>query len=175
MKIFIWIFCFISLICFSKDSGEIHYSIVGMNFYYDYDVIKIMVPNWLSKDDLIEQTKRVLIWPDEPPPHKKTYVYIFKETDQIADYSNTYATYIPNKGFLWNLENWEPTIFKDEIPTERELIIYSALMDSIFKNGSTLDNIEVRKKISNSFNISVPRLDSIYTKVKYWLYKNPQN
>lgn len=154
-----------------EDSLEVQFSIVGMNFYADHNVIKIRVPAWLKSSELIPQIKRSVVWPGEPPPAKLTYIYVFKETDQIGEKSKTGATYIPGKGFRWSLSDWQPAEIPEGIPTERDLGIYNHFIETILTEGSSLDNQDAKKKVARLHNISIAELDSIYSWVKYWLAK----
>ena len=153
---------------YTQDSLEIRYSIIGMEFHNDFDIIKVKVPNWLTTSELIAQLKRIIIWPGEPLPKKKVYIYVFKDTDQIGDVSNTGCVYIPGKGFQWNLNEWTPEPLNIVTPTDRDLLIYNSLADSIIKKGSTMNNRKIRQEIVRQFNISLRELDSICVRVKYW-------
>jgi len=155
----------------TQDSLKIRYSIIGMEFHNDFDIIKVKVPNWLSTSELMAQLRRIIIWPGEPLPKKKVYIYAFKDTDQIGDISKTGCVYIPGKGFRWDLDEWTPEPINLVIPTDRELLIYNALTDSIIKKGSTLNNREIRQEIARQFNMSLKELDSICVRVKYWWNK----
>lgn len=169
MKIIFLILISIPLFCVAQDSLNIRYSIVQMEYQPTKDIIKIKVPGWLKTSELMEQIRRVVIWPNEPLPKKKTYVYVFKETDQLGTTSRTGAVYIPDYGFLWDLREWEPDDKLYHSPTARELLIYYALVDSIITRGATLDNTRIRHQISRQFSISVGQLDTLYSRVKYWL------
>ncbi|MEJ2637434.1 MAG: hypothetical protein P8184_19370 [Calditrichia bacterium] len=163
-----------SLLCFAQDSLKIHYSIVQMEFHGDHDVIKIKVPNWLKTSELISQLKYIVQWPGDPPPRKKIYVYVFKETDPIGSQSRTGCVYTPGKGFLWDLRNWNPEEFSSEAPSDSEINIYNTFVDSLLANGITSSNQKVKEKIARLYDISVSRLDSIYVKVRYWWENGPQ-
>jgi hypothetical protein len=152
-----------------QDSSKVQYAIVGMSFYSDYDVVKIKVPPWLLTSELMEQIKLSVLGPSSALPEKITYVYVFKETDQVGDISSTGAVYLPGKGFSWCLSAWSAQDLPDQIPSEKDLEIYYTLIDQIVKNGSTLDNLEIRKQVSQEYSISVSELDSIYSWVKYWV------
>jgi len=152
----------------TQDSLGIKYAIIGMKFYDSYDVIKVKIPNYLTKNQLMDQLEHVLFWPGDPPPKKKTHIYVFKETDQIEDISEVGCTYLPRKGFTWNLECWEPEPIEFTIPTERELLIYNTLTDTLITTGLTLNNERIRKEIAWKFGISLHELDSIHMRVKYW-------
>jgi hypothetical protein len=158
----------------AQDSLEYQYSIVGMEFYADHDVIKIKVPPWLKTSEVISQIKAVLFWPDRPAPEKTTYVYVFKETDQIGETSNTGAVFFPDKGFLWSLSDWSPAKIPEQTPSEKDLYIYYSLTDRIIEQGSSFSNIEVKKEIARQYHISTSTVDSIYTFVKYWLSSKQQ-
>ena len=154
-----------------QDSLQIQYAIVGMAFHEDHDIIKIKVPPWIKTSDLMLQIKRVVIWPGEPPPDKKTYVYVFKETDQVGDISQTGAIYTPEKGFIWNLSSWTPIQTPSGTPTTKDLEIYYDLIDHIIQDGSSLENRKIRASIAGKYFLTLPELDSIYVYVKYWLGK----
>ncbi|MBN2366211.1 MAG: hypothetical protein EH225_09490 [Calditrichaeota bacterium] len=159
------------LLLFPQDSLEIKYSIVGMNFYHDHDVIKLKVPSWLSSSELILQIKRSIMWPGEPPPRKTTYIYVFKETDQIGDVSRTGAVYIPEKGFIWSLSGWDPLEPPNTPPSEEDLRLYYYFIDRVIQNGSTLNNSRIRSQIAHEYSLTLAELDSICSWVKYWLMK----
>jgi hypothetical protein len=160
--------------CYSQDSLDIHYSIVGMKFYSDHDVIKIKVPPWLKSSEVMFQIKKAIQWPGEPPPRKKTYIYVFKETAQVGEASQTGAVYIPGKGFIWSLSDWKPIEPPDRRPSENDLNIYYTFIDRIIQNGSSLDNTRIRREVAQEFHLSVAELDSIYSWVKYWLGKKQE-
>ncbi len=159
---------------FSQDSLNVRYSIVGMNFYSDHDVIKIKVPPWLKSSELMFQIKKAILWPGEPPPHKRTYIYVFKETAQVGEASQTGAVYIPGKGFIWSLSDWKPTEPPDLSPSAKDLDIYYTFIDRIIRNGSSLHNDRIRRDVAEEFQLSVAELDSIYSWVKYWLEKKQE-
>ena len=161
-------------ILIAQDSLEYQYSIVGMAFYSDHDIIKIKVPPWLKTSEVIFQIKSVLFWPDRPAPEKRTYVYVFKETDQIGEASKTGAVFYPDKGFLWSLSDWAPAKIPDQIPSEKDLNIYYSLTDRIIEQGSSFNNLEIKKEIAKQYYISTSTVDSIYTFVKYWLSSKQQ-
>jgi hypothetical protein len=152
----------------TQDSLGIKYSIIGMRFYNNYDVIKVKIPNWLTKSQLMYQLKSVLFWPGDPPPKKKTHIYVFKETDQVSDISDVGCTYSPQNGFTWNLECWEPETIEFTVPSERDLLIYNTLTDTLITAGLTLSNEKIRTEIACKFGITLHELDSIYMRVKYW-------
>jgi len=153
----------------TPDSLKIQYAIVGIYFNEDHDIIKIKVPPWLQTSDLMFQIKRAVIWPGEPAPTKLTYIYVFKETDQVGDVSQTGAVYTPGKGFKWSLSSWQPTPKPSGIPTEKDFEIYYVLIDRILQDGATLGDQELRSKVASEFSLTLNELDSIYTFVKYWL------
>ena len=157
--------------CHSQDSIAYSYSIVGMAFYEDHDIIKIKVPPYLKTSELVTQIRRVLFWPGSSPPSKKTFIYIFKETDQIGESSRTGAIYTPDEGFIWNLSDWKPAKITNSSPTESDFAVYYSLIDQIIENGSSLDNIMVKKRVAGEYNLSIYQLDSIFSAVKYWLSK----
>jgi len=152
-----------------QDSTRIQYAIVGMSFYGDHDVVKIKVPPWLLTSELMEQIKLSILGPSSTFPLKKTYIYVFSETDQVGDISSTGALYTPGKGFLWSLSEWTTKDVPDTIPSEKDLEIYYTLIDRIVKDGSTLDNLEIRKQVAAEFSMSIAQLDSVYSWVKYWV------
>ena len=152
-----------------QDSLQIQYSIVGMYFHEDHDVIKIKVPPWIKTSDLMLQIKRAVLWPGEPPPDKKTYIYVFKETDQVGDVSQTGAVYTPKKGFVWNLSSWKPTQMPEGIPTERDFEIYYYLIDRIIRDGLNFGDRKIRSAVAKEHSLTLSELDSIYVFVKYWL------
>ena len=158
----------------AQDSLEYQYSIVGMAFYADHDIIKIKVPPWLKTSEVISQIKAVLFWPDRPAPKKTTYVYVFKETDQIGETSSTGAVFFLDKGFLWSLSGWVPAKIPEQIPSEKDLNIYYSLTDRIIEQGSSFNNLELKREIAKQYNISTGTVDSIYTFVKYWLSSKQQ-
>ena len=167
-RIGISVFCLWQL-SLAQDSSKVQYAIIGMSFYGDYDVVKIKVPPWLLTSEVMEQIKLSILGPSSALPEKMTYVYVFKETDQVGDTSSTGAVYLPGKGFSWSLSRWSAQNFPNQIPTEKDLEIYYTLIDQIVKNGSTLDNLRIRKQVSRQYSITVSELDSIYSWVKYWL------
>jgi hypothetical protein len=152
------------------DTLDIRYEIISQKYLPRHNIIKIKIPPYLSTQEVMEQIRLVLQWPGDPPPQKITIVYIFKETDQIGDSSQTGAIFIPGQGFTWKLNDWKPIEFPLVEPTLQEKIIYNTLLDSMFTQGITDHNLEIKKKIAQQFNISVSKLDSIYFKVKYWMY-----
>ncbi len=152
----------------SWDTLNIRYEIFSQKYFQDKNIIKIKVPPYFSTSEVMEQIKLALQWPGDPPPQKITTVYVFKETDQIGDSSQTGATFIPGVGYIWNLKDWKPIEFPLEEPTQLEKVIYNAFLDSIFAYGLSTHNIEIKKKVAKQFNIKVTKLDSIYFKVKYW-------
>ncbi len=166
----------IALLFFFWHSGiaqcppDVQYRIVQMEFNADYDVIKIKVPPWLKTHEVMEQIRLAVRWPGEPPPKKKVIVYVFRECDTVGTPSATGAVYLPEVGFLWALKDWHPQKPDRLEPSQQEIGIYNAYMDSILSRGATLDNLEVRRDIARQFRISPSRLDSIYLKVKCWWY-----
>jgi hypothetical protein len=155
----------------SQDTLEINYSIVGMTFREKYDVVKIQVPPWLGAADLKIQIKHSIHWPGDPPPQKLTYIFVFKETDQIGDTSDTGAIYSPKTGFQWRLQNWKPTKIPDSTPSNFDLTVYNTLIDRIIREGSTFNNIEIRSQVATDFDLTVTQMDSICSLVKFWLGK----
>ncbi len=158
----------------AQDSLQVEYSIVSMNFYHDHDEIKIKVPAWLKSSDLVFQIKRSILWPGEPPPQKRTYIYVFKETAQIGDVSSTGAVYIPGKGFIWSLSEWDPVDPPEGHPSEQDLNIYYSYIDRVIQQGSSLNNNRIRSQIAMDNAITISELDSIYSWVKYWLHKKKE-
>jgi hypothetical protein len=152
-----------------QDSTKIQYAIVGMSFFSDHDVVKIKVPPWLLTSELMEQIKLSILGPSSTFPLKKTYIYVFSETDQVGDISSTGAMYTPGKGFSWSLSKWNARAVPDQIPSEKDFEIYYSLIDRIVKDGSTLDNLEIRKQIAEEYLLSISQVDSIYSWVKYWV------
>jgi hypothetical protein len=153
----------------ADDSLEYSYSIVGMEFYGDHDIIKIKVPPWLKTSELIPQIKRVLFWPGGPPPTKKTYIYVFKETDQTGNSSHTGAIYIPGTGFIWELSDWEPAKIPEGNPTSKDFEVYYEFVDQIVQTGLSFGNTNVKEKVAAEYNLTLTELDSIYSFVKYWI------
>jgi hypothetical protein len=151
-----------------RDTLDIRYEIVGHLYLQDKEIIKIKVPPFLSTAEVMEQVKLVLQWPGDPPPEKLTSVYVFRETDPVGEISTTGASFIPGKGIAWSLSGWKPLELSLSEPTIREKIIYNALLDTLFARGVPIDNMEIKKEIANTFGLTVPILDSIYFKVKYW-------
>jgi hypothetical protein len=167
-----WLYIFSTFnMCHAQDSLDYSYSIVGMAFFEDHDIIKIKVPPWLKTSELVSQIKRILFWPGSPPPHKKTYIYVFKETDQTGESSNTGAIYIPQKGFIWKLSEWKPSKIPDTVPSRSDFSVYYSLIDQIIESGSSLDDTEVKQRVATNHNLTLYQLDSIYSVVKYWLSK----
>ncbi|UCF64492.1 MAG: hypothetical protein JSW33_01300 [bacterium] len=165
---FIWVFPILAQTG-TADSLKIQYAIVGIYFDEDHDIIKIKVPPWLKTSDLMSQIRMAVIWPGEPAPKKTTYIYVFKETDQVGDVSQTGAVYTPGKGFKWCLTSWQPTPEPSGIPTEKDFEIYYVLIDRILQQGATLGDQELRSEVAGEFSLTLSELDSIYTFVKYWL------
>jgi hypothetical protein len=154
---------------FPQDSLKIQYAIVGMQFHEDRDILKIKVPPWLKTSDLMAQIRRAVWWPGNPPPKKKTYVYVFKETDQVGETSKTGAVYMPNQGFHWNLASWKPTQMPGGVPTQNDFALYYYLIDKIIQDGSNFGEQEIRSLVAKEYSLTVKELDSIYVFVKYWL------
>lgn len=150
------------------DTLNIRYEIISQGFSDTEDVIKIRVPPYLSTAEVMEQIKLALQWPGDPPPRKLTRIYVFKDTDQVGDSSQTGAVYIPGKGYVWNLAGWKPIAFPLQDPSLLEKVIYNTLLDSIFAHGASTHNLEIKEKVARKFDITVSKLDSIYWKVKYW-------
>lgn len=168
MKRIIPFLLFFLINCPAQDSLDIFYSIVQMESHTDHDVIKIKVPCWLKTSELIPQLKRVVCWPGDPPPRKIIYVYVFKETDSIGSSSKTGCIYVPGKGFLWDLREWKPDLQPITVPTDSEIAIYTALVETIIQKGATIDNREIREEIARRYHLSLGQLDSIYSRVKRW-------
>jgi len=167
------IFCFRSTAeAQSEDSLSIQYSIVGMMFYGDHDVLKIKVPPWMKSSELVFQIKKAVIPDERFPPTKKTYIYVFKETDQVGATSKTGAVYFPGRGFRWDLKDWRPTLFPDTIPTDKDFKIYDDFIETIIQDGLTLSNIESRRKVAVKYQITLAQLDSICAYVKFWLNRH---
>lgn len=172
MKTVLYILAVLPYLCFSQDTLDIQYSIVGMSFYQKYDIIKIKVPPWLKSSELIKQIKRCVIPPESNPPHKITYIYVFKETDQIGATSKTGAIYIPSEGFRWDLNEWKPISFPNTNPSDMDFEIYYDLVDTIIREGLTLTNLHSRQEVAKKYLITLAQLDSIYSFVKFWLKNN---
>lgn len=175
MRRLIFIFLLFLGFCLAQQKPERQYSIIQLEFSEEYDVIKVKVPNWLTTSELMEQLRKVLIWPGEQPPTKKTYIYVFKETDQIGARSTTGCVYIPGKGFRWDLRYWHPEMRVTAQPTEDEIEIYNTFVECLLRNGFTFDNQRVRQQIANRYHISVARLDTIYTRVLHWWQTAPRD
>ncbi len=118
----------------------------------------------------MEQIRLAVYWPGEPPPNKKTIVYVFRECDTVGTPSAIGAVYLPGIGFLWALKDWHPEKISSTEPSEQEMAIYNAYVDTILTRGATLDNLKIRRDIARQFRISPTRLDSIYLRVKCWWY-----
>lgn len=151
-----------------QDTLDIRYEIIGQNFHTDETVKKIQLPPYLSTPEVMEQIKLSVQWPGDPPPEKKTVIYVFKETDKIGAESKTGAIYVPGKGYKWFLNDWTPIEISLIEPTVMEKLIYNTLLDSMFARGMTIHNEEIKDKIAKQFDLTVSKLDSIYLKVKYW-------
>jgi len=152
-----------------QDTLDICYEIITQEFNSDETIVKIKLPPYLSTPEVMEQIKLAVQWPGDPPPEETTVVYIFKETDKVGVESKTSAIYVPGKGYKWFLNDWIPTEIHLQEPTVMEKLIYNTLLDSMFAQGLTMDNnMEIKDKIAKQFNMTVPKLDSIYFKVKYW-------
>jgi hypothetical protein len=139
-----------------------------MTFFDKYDVVKIQVPPWMEATELKIQIRHSILWPGDPPPKKLTYIYVFKETDQIGDTSTTVAIYTPKRGFQWRLQNWKPAKFPDRVPSDFDFTVYNTLIDRIIKEGSTFNNREIRTQVAKDFDLTVTQMDSIYSWVKFW-------
>jgi hypothetical protein len=152
----------------SQDTLDIRYEIISQKFHTDETIVKIKLPPYLSTGEVMEQIKLAVQWPGEPPPEKLTYIYVFRDANQIGDSSRTGATYVPGKGFVWQLTEWEPIEFPHKEPTQLEKVIYNTLLDSMFAHGLSMHNVKIKEKVAKKFDITVSKLDSIYFKVKYW-------
>ncbi len=172
--IFVWLLAQ-PLVGFSQktsmwDTLNIQYQIVYQDYGPFYNTIKIMVPPFLTTAELMEQIRLMLFFPGTDPPKRKTYVYVFKETDPLGTESRTGCVYKPGKGFLWDLRDWYPDSTWLTAPSDREICIYNCYLDTLFKYGiPPLDSTtELEQKVARQFGITVSRLDSIYYKVKFW-------
>lgn len=151
-----------------QDTLNICYEIITQEFNTDETIIKIKLPPYLSTPEVMQQIKLVVQWPGDPPPKETTIVYIFKETDKVGAESKTGAIYTPHKGYRWFLNDWTPVDIHLVEPTVMEKVIYNTLLDSMFAQGMTMDNVKIKSKIAKQFNVTLSKLDSIYLKVKYW-------
>lgn len=156
-----------------SDSVQIRYEIVEMQFLGDHNLIKIKVPDFLTTSQVMEQCKLVVFWPGQPPPQKPIYIYVFRDSDPVGSTSKTGCVYLPGKGFRWDLRDWHPDRSLYGTPTERELKIYYSYIDTLIKEGMSLTNQKAKEEVAKEFGIDVSRIDSIYTKVKFWLEKHP--
>lgn len=163
------------------DSLNIQYQLLQSNYFEAESVIKIKVPPFLSTREVMEQVKLVVQWPGDPPPVKKTTVYVFKENAVVGDRSKTGGRYIPGKGFLWDLKDWNPdTTIHHYTPRFIDRLIYNTLLDSLLDNGVYSIDFESKEKatkqnVAREFEISVSQLDSIYYQVKWWWDLNKNN
>ncbi len=175
MRKTVFLFLLTFCLCLAQEKSVRQYSIIQLEFSTEHDIIKVKVPNWLTTSELMEQLRQVIIWPGEKLPRKKTYIYVFKETDQVGASSNTGCVYIPGKGFRWDLRHWHPEMRVPTQPTENEIEIYNTFVECLLRNGFTFDNQRVRQQIANRYHISVARLDTIYTKVFHWWETAPRD
>lgn len=170
--------CFLTCSAFCQttiwDSLEIKYRLLQNHYGQSEDVIKIKVPPYLSTSDVMAQVRLAVQWPGDPPPKKKTTVYVFKDDAREGDKSKTGGVYFPGKGFKWDLKEWNPdqTIFDYE-PGMRDKLIYNTFLDSIFINGMYSlefenENHKTKEKVARKFRITATELDSIYYRVKWW-------
>jgi hypothetical protein len=163
------------------DSLNIQYQLLQSNYFEAEDVIKIKIPPFLSTREVMEQVKLVVQWPGDPPPAKKTTVYVFKENATVGDRSKTGGRYIPGKGFFWDLKDWKPdTTIRHYTPRFIDRLIYNTLLDSLLDNGIYSIDFEnkekaTKQKVAREFEISVTQLDSIYYRVKWWWDLNKNN
>jgi len=151
------------------DSLNIQYEIIHLEFHSGYDVIKIKVPPYLSTAELMDQIRKVVIWPDSPPPRKKTMIYVYKDMDAVGAVSKTGAVYMPGKGFYWDLRDWKPDSSFLRAPTPMEIEIYNVYLDSLLKKGIRMGSDSIKQMVAESYQISPRKLDSIYCQIKWWL------
>lgn len=151
------------------DSLGICYEIVHMEFHQDYDVIKIKLPPYLSSAEVMEQIRKVIFWPDAPPPKKRTKIYVYRDTDTYGSSSKTGAVYIPGKGFLWDLRDWKPDSSFLRTPTPAEIRIYNTYLDTLLRRPLQWDDSTARRAVSQALGISRSHLDTVYFRVKWWL------
>ncbi|RMH79106.1 MAG: hypothetical protein D6681_19445 [Calditrichaeota bacterium] len=151
------------------------YQLVNTDYREYETIIKIKLPPYLSTREVMEQIKLVVQWPGEPPPPKRTTIYVFREDADDDAISGTGARYLPGKGFLWDLKDWHPdsSIFQ-YVPSKLDQVIYNTLLDSMFARGMFTPEFDsrdfsARKNVARWFNLSVEELDSIYYRVKWWL------
>jgi hypothetical protein len=163
------------------DSLNIQYQLLQSNYSEAENVIKIKLPPFLSTSEVMEQIKLVMQWPGDPPPVKKTTVYVFKENSEVGDRSNTGGRYIPRKGLFWDLKDWKPdTTIRHYTPRFIDRLIYNTLLDSLLNTGFYSIDFEnkekaTKQKVAKEFEISVAQLDSIYYRVKWWWDLNKNN
>ena len=157
------------------DSLNIQYRLVN-TYYNQYEnIFKIKVPPYLKTHEVMEQIRLVVQWPGDPPPKKKTVVYVFKEDVPENATSKTGAVYIPGKGFFWDMGDWQPdTSLLHYHPRPEDKFIYNTLLDSLFAHQafSDIDTGKVKpikRNVARQFGLSVVELDSIYYRVKWWL------
>ncbi|RMF58457.1 MAG: hypothetical protein D6748_08650 [Calditrichaeota bacterium] len=180
-----YLLIFLVLVCslFSKgfsqkaiwDSLNIQYRLVNSYYNQFENIFKIKVPPYLSTSEVMEQIRLVVQWPGDPPPTKRTIVYVFKEDVPEDATSKTGAVYLPGKGFLWDMRDWQPdTSILSYTPTPEDKVIYNTFLDSLFAHQEFSDNSSekvkgLKKNVAQLFDITVSELDSIYYHVKWWL------
>lgn len=156
------------------DSLNIQYRLIQNHYQPFEDIIKIKLPPYLSTSEVMEQVKLAVQWPGDPPPRKKTIVYVFKEDAAEGDVSRCGGMYLPGKGFKWDLGDWKPdTSVLSYTPSYLDRLIYNTFLDSMFTNGMYTFELEeqetpTKHKIARHFAITVGALDSIYYHVKWW-------
>lgn len=157
------------------DSLNIQYRLVNSYYNQDKNVFKIKVPPYLNTREVMRQVRLVVQWPGDPPPKKKTVVYVFKEDVPENATSKTGGVFIPGKGFLWDMRDWQPdTSILHYRPRPEDKFIYNTLLDSLFAHQefSDLNAKEVKpikQNVARRFSISLAELDSIFYRVKWWL------
>ncbi len=156
------------------DTLDIQYRLLQNNYSEYEDIIKIKLPPYLSTAEAMRQVKLAVHWPGDPPPRKKTKVYVFRDDAAMDAVSTTGALYTPGKGYRWAMNGWAPdtTIFSYE-PSTLDRLIYESYIDSIITNGMQSMEFEnsnhgVKKRVAEDFRISVTQLDSIFYRVKWW-------
>ncbi len=170
-----------------RDSLEIKYRLIE-NYYSQYeDIVKIKLPPYLSTREVMEQVKLSVQWPGDPPPSKRTRIYVFRDDAVIGDKSATGAMYFPGKGFRWDLTDWLPDLsIYTYRPGSVDKMIYNTVLDTFFsaemfaseystapEAGSKMIRNK-KKNVASLFDITTTEMDSIYFRVKWWLELNPQ-
>lgn len=170
----------------AHDTLDIKYYLIENTYAQYEDIVKIKLPPYLSTAEVMRQIQLAVQWPGDPPPSKRTKVYVFREDAVIGDRSSMGAVYFPGRGFQWQLAEWRPdlTIYRYR-PRASDKVLYNTLLDSLFagnmfaseystepKSGS---KIQFRRKenVADLFEVSISEMDSIYFRVKWWLDLNP--